>query len=75
MRAPKAALTASEAESIKRHRYPAACAGAPGPPTAGRFAVLFTERRSNESVRVGRGVMRSRVSARQVRDQLALAEE
>jgi hypothetical protein len=75
----KAALTASGAESVKRHRYPAACAGTPGPPIAVRFAVLFAESRSHECVHAGCGVMRSRNRYKggpaQARDQLALAEE
>jgi hypothetical protein len=75
----KAALTTSGAESVKRHRYPVACAGTPGPPIAVRFAVLFAESRSLEYVHAGCGVMRSRNryngGPAQARDQLALAEE
>lgn len=75
----KAALTASGAESVKRHRYPAACAGTPGPPIAVRIAVLFAESRSHECVHAGCGVMGSRRRYKggpvQARDQLALAEE
>lgn len=75
----KAALTASRAESVTRHRYPVARVGTAGPPTAVRFAVLFAESRSHECVHAGCGVMRSRNryngEPAQARDHLALAEE